>query len=56
LVSWNATCWASVAASPESWLSALARLAPVSPKMVTKLGGSVPPLLKKLLSALVTFL
>jgi hypothetical protein len=28
---------APVAASPESWLSALARLAPVSPKIVTKL-------------------
>ena len=41
-----------VAASPESCVSALPRLAPVSPKTVTKPGGSVPPLLKKLLSAI----
>ena len=54
MVSWNATCWAPVAASPESWESALPRLAPVRPKMVTKSGGSAPPLLKKLLSAVAT--
>ncbi len=35
-------------------MSALARLAPVSPKMLTNAGGSVPPLLKKPLSALAT--
>jgi hypothetical protein len=54
LVSWNAPCCAPVAASPESSVSALARLAPVSPKMVTKAPGSAPPLLKKALSALAT--
>src|SRR5262249_45505547 len=41
-------------ASPERSVSALPRLAPVRPKMVTNAGGSVPPLLKKLLSALAT--
>ena len=46
---------APVAASPERSVSALARLPPVSPKIFTKAGGSAPPLLKKLLSALATF-
>jgi hypothetical protein len=54
LVSWNAPCCAPVAASPERSASALARLAPVRPKMERKLGGSAPPLLKKALSALAT--
>src|SRR6516164_3977662 len=35
LVSWNAPCCAPVAGLPESSVSALARLAPVRPKMVT---------------------
>ena len=35
-------------------MSALARLAPVSPKIGTNAGGSVPPLLKNALSALAT--
>ena len=35
-------------------VSALPRLPPVSPNTLTKLGGSAPPLLKKLLSALAT--
>jgi hypothetical protein len=56
LVIWNATCWPPVAASPESWLSALPRLPPVRPKIGRKPGGSVPPLLKKVLSEPVTFL
>src|SRR5215472_4398143 len=40
--------------SPESCDSALPRLAPVSRKMVTKAGGSAPPLLKNALSPLAT--
>ena len=51
---WKPACCAPVAASPESCESALPRLAPVNPKIVTKPGGSVPPLLKKLLSELAT--
>src|SRR5215831_20503012 len=47
LVSWNAPCWAPVAASPESSVSALPRLTPVRPKMFANAPGSVPPLLKK---------
>jgi len=54
LVSWNAPCCAPVAASPESCDSALPRLAPVSRKMVTKAGGSAPPLLKNAFSPLAT--
>jgi len=54
LVSWNAPCCAPVAGSPESSVSALARLAPVRPKIGTNAGGSVPPLLKNALSALAT--
>src|SRR5215472_14318438 len=54
LVSWNATCCAPVAASPESSVSALPRLTPVSPKRFANVGGSVPPLLKKALIALAT--
>jgi hypothetical protein len=56
LVIWKATCWLPVAASPESAVSALARLLPVSPKIAAKLGGSAPPRLKKPSSALATFL
>ena len=54
MVIWNATCWPPVAASPESWLNALPRLLPVRPNTLTKPGGSAPPLLKKLLSAVAT--
>jgi hypothetical protein len=48
---WKPACCAPVAASPESWLSALARLPPVNPNTLTKPGGSAPPVLKKVLSA-----
>ena len=54
MVIWNATCWPPVAASPESWLSALPRLPPVWANTLTKPGGSVPPLLKKVLSEVAT--
>ena len=54
-MSWNATCWPPVAASPECCDSALLRSPPVRPNTLTKAAGSVPPLLKKLLSALATF-
>ena len=47
-MSWNATFCAPVAASPESWSSAVVRLLPVRLKSDTKAGGSAPPLLKKL--------
>src|SRR5262245_21475076 len=47
-VSWNATFYAPVAASPESWSSALVRLLPVRLQRDTNAGGSAPPLLKKL--------
>jgi|GraSoi2013_115cm_1033766.scaffolds.fasta_scaffold99324_1 hypothetical protein len=53
-VSWNAPCCAPVAASPESSVSALARLAPVRLKIGRKFPGSAPPLLKNALSALAT--
>ena len=54
LVSWNAPCCAPVAASPESSVSALPRLTPVSPKRFANAPGSVPPLLKNALIALAT--
>src|SRR5215813_6020338 len=54
LVSWNAPCCAPVAASPESSVSALPRLTPVSPKRFANAAGSVPPLLKNALIALAT--
>jgi hypothetical protein len=54
LVNWNAACCPPVAASPDNKVSALARLAPVRPKIFTKAGGSAPPLLKKALSAFAT--
>jgi hypothetical protein len=53
-VSWNAPCCAPVAASPESSVSALPRLTPVSPKRFANAGGSMPPLLKNASIALAT--
>ena len=47
-MSWNATFCAPVAASPDSWSSALVRLLPVKLKRDKNAGGSAPPLLKKL--------
>ena len=52
----NAPFSPSAAASPESCDSAFARLPPVNPKRLKKFGVSVPPALKKLLSALATLL
>ena len=52
---WNALRSAPVATSPSNCVSAFARLPPVKLKTETKFGGSAPPELKKLLSALATF-
>jgi hypothetical protein len=44
-----------VAASPDNWLNAVARLVPVSPNRPAKFGGSAPPLLNKPLIEVATF-
>ena len=48
-------CCMPVAPSPDNCDSALPSVVPVSPNTVDEPGGSVPPVLKKLLSALATF-
>src|SRR5436190_14903616 len=50
----NAPCCAPVAGSPERRVSAFARLPSVRLNRARKPGGSVPPLLKKLLIAAAT--
>jgi len=48
-------CWPPVAVSPDTCVSAVLRGAPVNPNTLTKPGGSVPPLLKNLLSEVAMF-
>src|ERR1700730_14185161 len=53
-INWHAGCCGPVAPSPDNCESALLRLPPVRKNRLPKLGGSVPPLLKKLLIPVAT--
>jgi hypothetical protein len=54
VIIWKALRSAPVADSPSIWVSALPRLAPVSPNSGAKFAGNAPLVLKALLSVLAT--